>query len=270
MSNEELVTIIQNGDNSKLPELWESVSRFVAKIAHSYMVFYDGRYGVELEDLIQAGFLAMVEASKNYEPGEAKFTTYLAYHLKTAFAEAANRRTKSQKENPLHNAKSIYEPVPGAEDEETLLLDIIPGPDAFEDVEAKIYRQQLRADLEAVLSTIPARNADVLRLHFFEDKELTEIAASRGVSTEAVSACKRDGLQAMRRKTNTKQGAKLKEYIESHTNYYIGMGYGHFINTQTSPIENAVLRREQLEKQFAYDPIPAEWRKPTSSILTMC
>ncbi len=266
MSNEELVTLIQNGDLSKLTELWEGVRGFVAKTARSYMVIYDGRYGVELDDLMQSGFLAMVAAAESYEAKDAKFITWLGYYLKTAFAEAANRRTKGQKKNPLHNASSLYEPVPGADDDETLLLDIIPGPDAFEDVEAKIYREQLRADLEAVLSTIPARNADVLRLHFFEDKELTEIARSRGVSNEAISAAKREGIQAMRRKTNTRQGAKLKEYLEERTNYYSGMGLGRFINTGVSPVEAKALRREQLEKGFYYDPMPCEWRSKKSGV----
>lgn len=262
MSNEELAILIRNGDKSKLIELWEGVRSFVAKTARSYMVIYDGRYGVEFDDLMQSGFLAMVAAAEGYEAKDAKFITWLTYHLKTAFAEAANRRTKGQKNNPLHNASSLYAPAPGTDDGETMLQDTIPAPDAFEEVEAKIYREQLRADLEAVLSTISTKCADVLRLHFFDGMELTEIANQRGVSNEAVSACKREGLHYMRQKVNTSQGARLKAYIENGTNYYAGTGLGRFINTQESPIEKAMLIREELAERFSEETLPAKWRTP--------
>ncbi len=265
MTNEELVILIQQGERHLLPQLWEGVRRYVAKIARSYMVIYDGRYGVEIDDLMQSGFLAMVNAVESYTPREANFLTWLTYHVKTAFAEATNRRTKSQKRNPLHIASSLYDPMPGDEDGELLLMDTIPGPDAFEDVEAKIYREQLRADLEAVLSTIPEKNADVLRLHFFEDKELTEIAESRGISTAAVSAYKREGLQKMRQKVNTRQGAKLKAYIEERMNYHSGMGLKRFTNTMTSPIEMAVLLRDRLENEFFAPVYVPGWCNQSSS-----
>ena len=262
MSNEELAILIRNGDKSKLTELWDGVRGYVAKTAHSYMVIYDGRYGVEFDDLMQSGFLAMVATAESYEPKDAKFITWLTYHLKTAFAEAANRRTKSQRKNPLHSASSLMEPVPGAEDGEMLLMDTIPAPDAFEEVEAKIYREQLRADLEAVLSTIPAANADVIRRHFFDGVELSEIASERGVSNEAVSARKREGLRNMRQKVNTSQGARLKAYVENSTNYYAGTGLGRFINTQESPIEKAMLIREELAARFSEETLPSKWRMP--------
>ncbi len=248
MSNEELVKLIQKGERELLSELWEGVRGYIAKTARSYMVCYDGRYGVELDDLIQSGFIAMVNAAESYTPGDAKFLTWFTYHLKTAFAEAANRRTLGQKQNPLHSASSLYEPVD--EEGDLLLIDTIPGDDAFEEVEAKIYRQQLRADLEAILSTIPAQNADVLRQHFFEAKELTEIAKSEGVSTETISARKRRGLQNIRCKIRTEQGAKLRSYIEERTNYYSGMGYMAFLYSQTSPIEQTVLKRQRFENDF--------------------
>ena len=91
MTNEELVFRIQQGERDLLPQLWEGVRGYVAKTARSYMVIYDGRYGVEFDDLIQSGFLAMVAAVESYEPKDAKFTTWLTYHLKTAFKNAANK-----------------------------------------------------------------------------------------------------------------------------------------------------------------------------------
>lgn len=248
MTNEELVKLIQAGERDKLPLLWEGVRGFVAKTAYSYIVIFDGRYGVELDDLIQAGFIAMVKAAETYLPGDAKFLTWLTYHLKTAFAEAAGRRTERQRKDPLQTAESLYTPI--SDDGDGVLLDELEDPvDPIDEFENREYNVQLHSALEDVLATIPQYGADVLRLHFFHDLPLTQIAESRGVSTEAISAKKRDGLNAMRRKVNTRLGAKLKAFIEGETKYYTGMGLSRFNTTLTSPIEAAVIWREgQMER----------------------
>ena len=246
MSNEELAVLIKGGDAGGLPLLWDGVRGFIAKAAYSYMMGYEGSGCVELDDLVQSGYIAMVAAIDSYEPGAAKFTTWLAFHLKTAFAEATNRGTRKQRKNPLLSASSIYEPINSAGDDELLLMDTIAAPDAFEDVERKIYLEQLRSDLDIVLSTIPPDRADVLRLHFYEDKEISEIAGERGVSVEAVSADKRAGLQDMRKAVNTSRGRRLRAYVEEHTNYYSGMGLRRYTETLSSPVELKVIAREKL------------------------
>ena len=266
MSNEEIVSFIQSGDASKLSELWEGVRGYVAKMARSYMAVYDGRYGVEFDDLMQSGFLAMAAAAESYEPGEAKFLTWFTYHLKTAFAETANGRTKRQRNDPLRSAASLHEPIYDIDDGKLLLQDTIPGPDAFEDVERKIYGEQLRCELEAVLSTIPAENANVLRLHFFEGKELAEIAKSRGECAQTVSARKREGLRNMRQKVYTFQGAGLRAYIEDHTNYYSGMGMKRYLVSLSSPVELKVIGRERLAAVFEKPAYPEAWNRERDSV----
>ena len=250
MSNEELAELIKDGDTGKLLQLWDGVRGYIAKAAYSYMLLCDGRNGVELEDLVQSGYIAMVAAVDSYEPGTAKFITWLAYYLKTAFAEATNRRTEKQRKNPLHYAASLYAPVNDAQDEPVLLLDTMSAPDAFEDVERKIFAEQLRAELEAVLSAIPAKNANVLRLHFFEDMDLSEIATSLSESIAAVSACKREALHKMRQEVKTSKGVKLRAYIEERTNYYSGTGMSRYIETLSSPVELKVIDRERLERNY--------------------
>lgn len=250
MSNEELVKLIQKGERDKILSLWEGVKLYIAKVANSYVRLTEGKYA-EFDDLIQSGFIAMVEAAESFDiDGEAKFITWLSYYIKTAFAEAMNRKTPKQRKDPIHNAQSLLTPLFEDESGETTLQDTIAAPDAFEDIERKIYLEQLHEALEDVLQTIPQDRADVLRQHFFESNSLTDIARKNNVSIERVRAIKHNGLQNIRRKIRTSQGAKLRAYIEEETNYYSGMGYMAFVYSQTSPIEHKVLQRQRLENEF--------------------
>ena len=246
MSNEELAVQIREGNAAALPLLWEGIRGFVAKYAYSYMLMGSGSNVVDLDDLIQSGYIAMTEAVASYEPGEARFITWLEYSLKTEFAKAMNMRSEKQKKDPLHCAASLSTPVNDAGDGTVLLMDIIPAPDAIEAVERRIYGEQLRRELETLLSTIEEENADVLRLHFYEEKALEEIAQQRGTTTSSVSACKQAGLRDIRKRLNTPQGTRLRAYIEENTNYYGGVGLQRYKETLSSPVELKVIAREKM------------------------
>lgn len=254
MSNEAIVRLIQNGERDRIIDLWDNTKRFVRKQANASAWRSCGGYDVD--DLTQSGFLAMVSAAETYEPEAGKsFVSWLSVYLKTGFAEAANRRSEKQQKDPMHSAESLYDPIPGDTDGETYLLDTIQGDNVIEATEEKIFAEKLHEDLEAVLSTIPSQNADVLRLHFFDDVDLSEIAKLRGVSSTTVGARKRDGLRYMRQQANTLQGSKLRAYIEESTNYYAGLGLRRFFCTHDSPIENTVIAREKYEKRFLSEPV---------------
>lgn len=105
MSNEELVALIQAGERGKLAELWEQVERFVAVKAYRRHLLSDGLGGVEVEDLYQSGYLALVAAADSFNPAAGRsFISWLALALKTAFAEAGNYRSSKQARDPLHRA----------------------------------------------------------------------------------------------------------------------------------------------------------------------
>lgn len=246
MSNEELAVQIREGNAAALPLLWEGIRGFVAKYAYSYMLMGSGSNVVDLDDLIQSGYIAMTEAVASYEPGEARFITWLEYSLKTEFAKAMNMRSEKQKKDPLHCAASLSTPVNDAGDGTVLLMDIIPAPDAIETVERKIYGEQLRRELDNMLSVIASECADVLRLHYYEGMELEEIAQRRGDTTATISASKQAGLRDIRKRLNTPQGARLRAYIEENTDYYGGMGLRKYTETLTSPVELKVLARERM------------------------
>ena len=143
MSNEELAARIQAGEQELLPQLWAQVRRFVCKMAHRRYFATNGLGGVELDDLIQSGFLAVVQAVEYFKPdGEYKFLTYLDVCLKNAFASAGGYR--ANKRDPLLDCISLDTPLGNDSDSDTL-LDLQEDPaNQIEDAERRIWLEQLR------------------------------------------------------------------------------------------------------------------------------
>lgn len=95
MTNEELVALIQGGERDKLAVLWEQVERFVAQQACQWILFSGGLGGVEVDDLYQSGYIALVATMDSYDPTAGRsFIGWLSLALKTAFAESGGYRSK--------------------------------------------------------------------------------------------------------------------------------------------------------------------------------
>lgn len=244
MTNEELVLQIQQGEDLYL-QLWEQTERFIAMKAGDYFRgLEDGKRGLTVEDLIQAGFLALVDAVKTYSPERgALFLSYLPYHLHRHFVEAAGLRTDRSAADPINSKISLDRPV---EDESADTLgDLQPDQrDALEEIEARIQTDQLRAALEKALAKLPERDAEALRLRYFKGMSLKAAAEAAGITQETLRGRTAHGLRELRRSSVRKD---LEYFLELRTPYYRQTS---FHTTQISPVESLVMLRERLRREY--------------------
>ncbi|MBQ9165894.1 MAG: hypothetical protein IJX71_03090, partial [Oscillospiraceae bacterium] len=108
MTNEELATLAKTGDQDAYSQLWEQVRRLVVgKALRVIRAMGDTRLA-DLDDLTQAGYLAMVSAVEQFDPETGwKFTTYLTNAPKTAFADCTGYRTVRGRSDPIRHAASL-------------------------------------------------------------------------------------------------------------------------------------------------------------------
>ena len=147
MSNEELVVLIQAGDRGRIMELWQQIQRMVCKQAGRWAGFG----GTTLEDLEQAGFIAMLRAVDSYDPSRGtKFSTHLFQRLRAEFSVATGQHTKRARLDPLQNAVSLDAPLTDDDDSDTF-ADLIPDPAG----EAAIDGMDVRLGVAEVLTELP-------------------------------------------------------------------------------------------------------------------
>lgn len=160
MSNEELVALIQAGDRDRLVELWNQVKRMVYKQAARWA----GLGGTTVEDLEQAGFIAVLRAVDSYDPTKAKFSTYLFQRLRAEFSAATGQHTKQGRLDPLQSALSLDAPMTDDDDPFTL-ADTIEDPAATAEIEST----DIRLAVSAALSELPEEQQKVIRDKYWCD-----------------------------------------------------------------------------------------------------
>ncbi len=198
MTNEALAVQAQDGDHEALLALWSQVQGLVWTQARRWI----GRGGTTMEDLLQAGAVALLRAAGSYDPTRAQFSTWLFPFLRTEFAIATGWHRKRTRLDPLQEAVSLETPLTD-DDEDGTLGDLIPDP-AAEAAFLAVEHDELRDALDAALGTLGAEEQRTIRARYFQRMTVAEIAAAEGVSRNVVSNRERKALLRLRHPSRSK------------------------------------------------------------------
>lgn len=189
---------------------------------------------IEIEDLIQIGMIALVEATRGFEERGAPFAAYAATRIRGAMIDhlrrdarmsrsgIVNRRTLAATRHRLEAelgrqardsemaAASRLSPDayfamaqsarPLAQDslDEVYSDHHIWFADAADGADSAIERAQFTAALAQGIAALPAREAMVLQLYFVEEMNLEEIGAAMQVGAARICQIKRAALERLR------------------------------------------------------------------------
>ena len=243
-SNEELALLAKVCDRQATKSLWEAVQRLVFKLMSRYFPLCQ-KCGIEADDLIQAGYFAMLRAVKDYDPERGYlFNSYLNRHVSNVAKETLGLR--GHKSRPK-NVQSLDEPLPGTEESITL-ADTVPDPQAaaqLERVERDIYTRQLHDALGECLDTLPEEQRKIIRARYYDGYTLKEAAERDGRSVERIRQLENKGLRGLRKPQIRRRLAAFREDIIS-TRAYQGTGWAAFNASLLSSVEKTVERLEEL------------------------
>lgn len=250
MSNEEIVALIQEGRTDLYERLWWQVERLIRWKAHRLINTLEGSCRTTFDDLYQSGYIAMVDAVTTYKPDSGKFTTWLDYYLKSAFAVAAGYRTKRMRLDPLHTAASLNAPLSDDGDCDQL-IDVVTDPVGMipqQKVEEVIYTQQLHDALEKVLSKLPDRQEQVIRKKYYEGATVEQLAEEYGIDRQRVYQIEGNALRRLRLPGSAKVLLPFLIHDSSGFNPYRS-GLGDFRNTGMSAQERYVRKQENTAER---------------------
>ena len=185
---------IQEGDKAAELQLWEQVKRF-ARMKASRLVYAGKRAGTEMDDFMQAAFLAMLDAVKYCDVDLGfKFLTIYNFYLNNYFRKLTGLISNTRRINPVYLAKSLDEPLGGEADEDYTLEDLLRDENAIDPEEAATG---LGAVLREALNTLPE-----------EQRAAVEGFYYHGVTTD--SKLRQKGLRALRHPTLS---SELKDFL---------------------------------------------------------
>lgn len=245
MTNEALALAIQGG-RDLWAELWEQVERFIYQLVCSIYNKQRGacqRAGVELEDLLQCGFLALRDAVKAYDPKTGyKLLAFIKYPMQNHINALLGRRGKA---DPLNESVSLDELMPGAED--LTLADSVEDDnagEAFEGIIDREYNRELHKALLECLNSLDGQQRRCIVGKYFDGMTLAEIGVRENISPERARQLQAKSLRTLRRPEHTKRlKSFMDEIIESKA--YHGVGFSAWA-ARGSVEERLAEYREQL------------------------
>jgi RNA polymerase sigma factor FliA len=189
---------------------------------------------IEVEDLIQIGMIALVEAARNFEERGAAFAPYAATRVRGAMidhlrrearmsrAGMVNRRALGKKRQELEgrlgraasdaemtiafdiSAEAYHAMVASSQAVQQDSIDEVYSDhdiwfaDIAEAADTQLEREQFQRAVAASISSLPRREAMVLQLYFVEEMNLDEIGAIMEVGAARICQIKRSALEKLR------------------------------------------------------------------------
>ncbi len=189
---------------------------------------------VEVEDLMQTGMVALIEAARTYEDRGFAFATYAAMRIRGGMIDSlrknmaqcrsamATRRTIAQvraRFEQMHGrapgdrdmaqamGMELSEYQAAAEASQGVHHESIDDlysdhsmwfADLDEGADVALERSELAAAIATAIKTLPEREAMVLQLYFVEEMNLDEIGATMGVGAARVCQIKKSALDKVR------------------------------------------------------------------------
>ena len=188
-TNEELAMMIQDGDESKVPELWEQVRKlYLKKSIHYYDSHRElcSRCGVELDDIQQQAFFAFLQSVEAYNPESGlSFLAFINYPFQTEMQNLTGTRTALTRLDPLNSCASLDKEIDTEDGSGDTLGDFVPdltALDFLELLDAESVGEMIRAEVRKLSAPV----CDVIESYYFNGQTLGTIAKRLGLSFERV------------------------------------------------------------------------------------
>lgn len=173
----------------------ERVQRFLPMVRRlAWHVNGGGRPGIELEDLVQAGLVALTEAAQRHAgPGEDGFAAYAKLRVRGAMVDLVRRVVPMARSLAERRGSVRIESLEEAySDSDIAFAD--EGPDAF----VQLADAEVREHLIVAIARLPERLQLVVQLYFVEELNLAEIAQALAVSVPRVHQLKAQAIDRLR------------------------------------------------------------------------
>lgn len=194
MTNEQMIELIQTGENNNLiPVLWEQVRKLLNIIADRYYIAYSEKctqYGVTDSDLKQMTYNAYLEAVKAYDKHKGfKFTTYLTFQFKKVIRQLFCR-------NMLNDTTSLNTVIAGDKE----LVEAIQDNDSYNSFEA-FENSSITDIIRKAVDQLPDELKAVIHLRYYMELSVKATSKKLKITENEARSKERAALNLLRKNT---------------------------------------------------------------------
>jgi len=201
---------------------------------------------VSEEDLVQAGFLALVRAAQSYDPaGGRSWAGWAAWHIRREFERTLCLR-EGRRIQAHSGADTLDRPVDSADGERSTLGELL-ADDSLPEADAGLLLDELRRDVRAAVARLEdADERRAVQLCQLEARSCREAAHDLGVSVDRARRLNARGCERLRRDWRLRRLVDL----DDRTRFHAHKGVAAFNRDWTSVTEAAALWRIGEEGKF--------------------
>ena len=219
-------------------ELYRQNVRLIRKMANRYRSACERDNAVDIDDLLQVGFIGLVCADKTYDATAGKsWVSWAAWYITNAMKSALGMQGAVK----AHTwATSLDAPI----GDEITLADTLADDNLPDD---DLLRQEVVQNVrEAVSGLKNDLQRQVIWLKYIDGKTATEVMEALHINVHRVRNASEYGMRNLRMNRKLRALADL----DSRTRFIAYKGVEAFNRDWTSTVEAAVLWREEQRMQF--------------------
>ncbi len=214
----------------------------VTKLANRYRVLLERSGSVDLDDLLQAGRIAIFDAQKDYTKGNGvSFLTCVYNRVKWYILRTLGYKNGKLPPVLRYLDEPIQDQRSSAEDSDRTLMDTIPDPTltAEENTIEQDERQETIDAVHAALDRLKnAKQREVVTRCWLNEQTKPEAAAEMGIKLKSLQQIDLEARYKLRRDIDLKRFYALRFPL-------FRVSVSSFHSTFTSATEKAVLWRER-------------------------
>lgn len=204
----------------------------VYSIARRYARYVSLVGHVDLDDLIQAGRMAVLEAKKTYNPEKSAFSSWAYLYIHKAIWATLGIRWRK-------GGGIILPPLPASldapvdEEGEIPLLDTIASPDALEGWEGLLVDECARA-VQHAIDSLPDEMQTIARENLLYLRPLTRVADDLGISIDRAKSVQFQAIRALKKELSP---------LADGVGFFKTKGVESFMRSRSSAVEDVAFRR---------------------------
>lgn len=209
-SNEELALKIQAGEREYIPLIWERTKHIIYKQAQRYNHVILQYTFLDMDDIVQCGFLAVIAALKAYNPEKGyRFSAYIGRRFQEEVHalcghKKINRKGEAWLEYPPY-AISLNAPAFNDESEDKEIIDTLTD-DNTECIIDNVLLNITRETVNTAVNKLPSYQRYVIREIYYNEKTKASIVdGKRYPNYEHVVQAENSALLRLRRDKELKK-----------------------------------------------------------------
>lgn len=224
-----------------MAEVCEQNSGLVYHIAKRYMAACQNDRATDIEDLAQAGYIGLIEATRTYDDSKGAFSTWAVLYIQKEMRGALGLRTC--RVHAEHGALSLDATL--LEGEEITLADTIASPC---NTEEGFDQDELVQAVRATVDALPDGQRELVRGHDLQGLSIAAAGRRIGLTSSAAQNTYRKGRDRLHRDTCLRALAEA-HHLDQRTEWHRHVTLSGYRRTWTSSTEALVFWREEQQRR---------------------